>query len=145
MRKILISLLLASSAMGTSAHAADAGPYITLEGGAVKQEHSDVYGPQGLEHTDRFKTGWEAGGALGYDFGHFRLEAEGFYARSQLRDQSRPVGTPLPNGTFTRDNGLSGRTSMYAVMGNALIGLGHWGGIKAYAGAGAGYVFGPSM
>ncbi len=139
MRKILVGLMLATSTMGVSAHANDTGPYITLEGGAVKQESSEVSSPQGYEHTDRFKTGWEAGGALGYDFGHFRLEAEGFYARSNLRSQARPVGTPLPNGEYTPSTGLVGRTSAIAAMGNALIGIGHWGGIKAYLGAGAGY------
>ena len=64
---------------------------------------------------------------------------EGFYARSALRDQDRPVGTPLPNGYFVQSDGLSGRTTTYAGMGNVLLGLGHWGGIKAYAGGGAGY------
>ncbi|OYU34504.1 OmpA family protein [Novosphingobium sp. PASSN1] len=139
MRKIIVSLLLASSALGVTARANETGPYITLEGGVVKQEHSDVFSGAGYEHTNRFKTGWEAGGALGYDFGHFRLEAEGFYARSLLNDQTRPLGTPLPNGTYVRGAGLFGRTSTVAAMGNALIGLGQWGGIKAYAGAGVGY------
>ncbi|WP_421839319.1 OmpA family protein [Novosphingobium sp.] len=139
MRKILVGLMLATSALGTSAYASDAGPYITLEGGAVKQQRSDVSGPGGYEHTDRFKTGWEAGGAIGYDFGHFRLEAEGFYARSKLRTQTRPVGTPLPNGEYTSNGNLSGETSTWAGMANALVGLGHWGGIKAYAGGGVGY------
>ncbi len=139
MRKIVSSLLLATSALGATAHANETGPYVTLEGGVVKHEHSDVQGTGGFEHTDRFKAGWEAGAALGYDLGHFRLEAEGFYTRSMLRDQTRPMGTPLPNGTFTGADGLSGRTSTVAAMGNALIGLGHWGGIKAYVGAGAGY------
>ena len=139
MRKILVGLMLATSALGTSAHAGDAGPYITLEGGAVKQERSNVSGPGGYEHTDRFRAGWEAGGALGYDFGHFRLEAEGFYVRSNLRSQSRPVGTPQPNGEFTSSGSLSGRASAWAGMANALVGLGHWGGIKAYVGGGVGY------
>jgi len=139
MRKIIVSLLLASSALGASAHANETGPYVTIEGGLVKQEHSDVSSDGGFEHTNRFKTGWEAGAALGYDLGHFRLEAEGFYARSLLKEQDRPAGTPLPNGTYTRDNGLYGRVTTWAVMGNALIGIGHWGGIKAYVGGGAGY------
>jgi opacity protein-like surface antigen len=139
MRKIIVSLLLATTAMGANAHASETGPYVTIEGGVVKQDHADISSAGGFEHTNRFKTGWQVGGAIGYDLGHVRLEAEGFYTRSILRDQTRPVGTPLPNGVYTRDNGLLGRMSTYAGMGNVLIGLGHWGGIKAYAGAGVGY------
>ena len=139
MRKIIVSLLLASSALGANAHANETGPYITIEGGAVKQEHVDISTAVGPNYTDRFKTGWEVGGALGYDLGKIRFEAEGFYSRSMLRDQDRPLGAPTPNGSFTNANGLSGRLSTYAAMANVLIGLGHWGGIKAYAGAGGGY------
>ena len=139
MKKLLFSAIMASTALTGTARAEDTGPYLTLEGGAVKQERVEVTSTAGAVHTDRFKTGWEAGAAVGYDFGHFRLEAEGFYARSSPREQERLLGTPLPNGTFTEADGLAGRTSTYAGMGNALIGLGHWGGIKAYVGAGAGY------
>ncbi|MET3472304.1 outer membrane protein OmpA-like peptidoglycan-associated protein/opacity protein-like surface antigen [Novosphingobium sp. 1529] len=139
MKTLIIATALATSALATTAHAQDTGPYLTVEGGVVKQERANVQGPAGYEHTDRFKAGWEAGGALGYDFGHFRLEAEGFYNRSTLREQDRPTGTPLPNGTYGSGDGLNGHTTTVAVMGNALIGLGHWGGIKAYAGGGVGY------
>ena len=138
MKKLIILAALASSALAGTAHADDKGPYITIEGGGVKQERANVSVNGAYEYTDRFKTGWEAGGALGYDFGHFRLEAEGFYDRSALREQDRTIG----GTTFvaTRDGGnLRGFTSTYAAMGNALIGLGHWGGIKAYVGGGAGY------
>lgn len=138
MKRLLIAAALGSSAMAGTADAQDTGPYITIEGGAVKQERSDVRLPTGPARTDRFDTGWEAGGSLGYDFGHFRLEAEGFYARSRLKSQHRDVaGTPT---VLTRDAGmLGGNTSTWAAMGNALIGVGHWGGVKAYVGAGAGW------
>lgn len=140
MKRLIIASTLASSALAGTAYADDTGPYVTIEGGAVKQEHAGIKNAAGdLEHKDRFKTGWEAGGALGYDFGHFRLEAEGFYSRAKLREQDRPIGTPLPNGSFTRTDGLSGHTDTYAGMGNVLLGLGHWGGIKAYVGGGVGY------
>ena len=139
MKKLILASALASSALAGAAHADAQGPYITFEGGAVKQERADIHSALGYEHSDRFKTGWEAGGALGYDFGHFRLEAEGFYDRSALREQDRPLGTPLPNGAFTRADGLHGNTNTYAGMGNVLFGLGHWGGVKAYVGGGVGY------
>ena len=139
MKKFIIASALASSALSGTAYAEGTGPYITIEGGAVKQESAEVTSSGGYEHTDRFKTGWEAGGALGYDFGHFRLEAEGFYDRSILKSQTRPGGTPLPNGVFLQSDGLNGHTDTYAGMGNILLGIGHWGGVKAYVGGGAGY------
>ncbi len=135
MNKLFMVAALASSALTGSAYANDTGPYITIEGGAVKQERAEVSSALGYDYTDRFSTGWEAGGAVGYDFGHFRLEAEGFHARSSLREQDRAGGALVLN----QGNGLAGHTSTTAVMGNALIGLGHWGGIKFYAGGGAGY------
>ena len=133
MKKFIIASALASSALTGTAYADGTGPYITIEGGAVKQERADVNNAAGFEHSDRFKTGWEAGGALGYDFGHFRLEAEGFYNRSVLREQN------WAGATFTQSDGLSGHTNTVAGMGNVLFGLGHWGGIKAYVGGGVGY------
>jgi outer membrane protein OmpA-like peptidoglycan-associated protein len=139
MKKLILASALASSALTGTAYAEGTGPYVTIEGGAVKQESAEVYSPVGYAHTDRFKTGWEAGAAVGYDFGHFRLEAEGFYDRSILKSQTRPGGTPLPNGVFLQSDGLQGETSTYAGMGNILFGLGHWGGIKAYVGGGVGY------
>jgi opacity protein-like surface antigen len=122
-----------------AAQAQNTGPYITFEGGALKNERTDFRSGNGYEHSDTFKTGWEAGGALGYDFGHFRAEIEGFYHEADLRRQTRPAGTPLPNGVFDRSNGLSGNSNSRAVMANGLFGLGHWGGVKLYAGGGAGY------
>ena len=139
MNKLFIAAALASSALAGTARADSAGPYITFEGGAVMHERTDINSAQGFEHSDRFKTGWEAGGAFGYDFGHYRLEAEGFYNRASLREHYRPNGTPLPNGDFTSSNGLAGHTDTYAAMGNMLFGLGHWGGIKTFAGGGIGY------
>ena len=139
MKKLFLLSALAASALPGVAHAENTGPYVTIEGGVVRPQGARVTSVAGFEHTDRFKTGWEAGAALGYDFGHMRLEAEGFTNRSVLRSQVRPFGTPLPNGTFTQSDGLSGRTTTYAGMGNLLVGLGHWGGVKVYAGGGAGY------
>ncbi|WP_353226533.1 OmpA family protein [Novosphingobium sp.] len=139
MKKLIIAAALGSCALAAPAFADGTGPYLTFEGGAVKQEHANVSLQGAYDHTDHFDTGWEAGGALGYDFGHFRLEAEGFYDRSPLKGQDIPAGLVTPAYSLNRSTGVSGNTNTYAVMGNALIGLGHWGGIKAYVGGGAGY------
>ena len=133
MKKLIIASALASTALAGAAHAQNTGPYITIEGGAVKNERADLTGFNGYDHSDRFKTGWEAGGALGYDMGHFRIEAEGFYHEAVLKSVTTPVAT------FDQSTGISGHTSTAAVMANVLFGLGHWGGIKAYAGGGAGW------
>ncbi|MFX8406619.1 hypothetical protein ABTL65_19460, partial [Acinetobacter baumannii] len=94
-RKLLVAAALAttalaSTALGTAAHAEGAGPYVTVEGGVVLHEKTKIYGPSDtFERVDRFQTGWEVGGAFGYDFGGFRLEAESFYNRARIKDQFR--------------------------------------------------------
>ena len=133
MKKLLSATALASGTLAMPAYADETGPYITIEGGGVKQETVTISHAGAYDHTDRFKTGWEAGGAIGYDLGHFRIEAEGFYDRSALRHQD------FPAVSIGQGSGVYGNTHTYALMGNALIGLGHWGGIKAYLGGGAGY------
>ena len=138
MKKLIIATALASSVLGSAAYADGTGPYIAIEGGAVKNERADISSAAGYVHSDRFKTGWEAGGALGYDFGHVRIEAEAFHLATHLKSQDRPAGSPPPNGTFEETSGLSGSNSADAMMGNVLFGMGHWGGLKAYAGGGAG-------
>lgn len=133
MKKLFLAAALASAASGTVAHA-EQGPYITIEGGAVKNERADLRVNGNVVRNDRSKYGWEAGGAIGYDFGKFRLEAEGFHHESDLKSQARP------SGTYTRDSGqLSGNSNTTAAMGNILFGVGHWGGMKAYAGGGVGW------
>ena len=139
MKKLIIAAALASSAMAVPAFAQETGPYLTIEGGGVKQESVTVNQGGAYDHSDRFKTGWEAGAALGYDLGHFRLEAEGFYHRSALREQDFPLRMATPALSIGQGNGVYGNTHTYALMANALVGLGHWGGIKAYLGGGVGY------
>jgi len=75
MKRLLLAAMLATAASSAVAHADDHGPYVTVEGGAVKNERADIRNPNGYSRSDRFNYGWEAGGAIGYDFGKFRLEA----------------------------------------------------------------------
>ncbi|WJS99409.1 OmpA family protein [Novosphingobium humi] len=139
MRNLIIAAAMASSALATTAYA-ETGPYVTVEGGAVQHERVDIRDGSGnFQRNNRAKVGWQAGGALGYDFGNFRLEAEGFYDKSALRSEYRPNGTPLPNGYYNNGNGFYGHTETVAGMANALFSIGKWGKFKAYAGAGAGY------
>jgi opacity protein-like surface antigen len=134
MKKLILAAALATAASGTIAHADDHGPYVTVEGGGVKQERADVRDSNSNFRSDRFRYGWEAGGAVGYDFGKFRLEAEGFHHESWMKSEQTATGL------YTRDaNTLSGNSYTTAFMGNVLFGLGHWGGVKAYAGGGVGW------
>ncbi|WP_408591078.1 outer membrane protein, partial [Novosphingobium sp.] len=140
MRKLFLAVALATTALGATAHAEGAGPYVTVEGGVVLHDKAKVYGPSDtFERLDRFKTGWEAGGALGYDFGGFRLEAEGFYNRAYLKSQDRAPSVIAPFGYVDGSNGLRGRTTTVAAMANALFSVGKVGGVKLYAGGGAGW------
>lgn len=70
MRKILVSVLFASSTLGVAAHAT------VIRGGH--------------DHSNRFDTGRAAGAAPSSDFGHFRQKADRFFNGAGTRDGAMP-------------------------------------------------------
>jgi OOP family OmpA-OmpF porin len=139
MRKMVILAALASTALATTAYAGEPGPYIEVEGGATISENQHVSSPGGLivpagqVATIHNKLGYDVGGSIGYDFGHFRLEGEASYHRLN------PKRVYTAAGTITQGNGLYGHVATFAAMGNALFEFGMPHGAEFYAGGGVGY------
>ena len=78
MRRIIIGLALATSALSAPVFARDNSVYIEADAGAVLATTNRYRLPAG-QAAGRLetKTGFDAGGIIGYDTGFLRLEVEG--------------------------------------------------------------------
>ncbi|WP_333840649.1 outer membrane protein, partial [Novosphingobium sp.] len=136
MRKLILGLALASSAIATPALAKDKSWYVEADGGAMIVEDSDhdVNGTNNAVTTST-KTGYDFGGIVGYDFGAFRLEAEGSYRRARF-DSAR---NNITGTVFNRDDGrIGGSQSALSFMVNGLLDFGPDDGLQGFVGGGAG-------
>lgn len=102
MRKLAIVLALASTAIATPALARDDAWYIGVEGGAgIVEDGSLDIGTASNAGTVDHKTGYDADGIIGYDFGGFRLESEVGYKKASVTEfastTTTPFGMPLAN------------------------------------------------
>ena len=144
MRKLAITLALASSAIASPALALDHAWYVGVEGGAMIVEDTSfnyslvrngvtvVNAPKGI--TVDHKTGIDADLIGGYDFGMFRAEAEIGYKRAGIKDV---VTNGVPNvaaGTYNAD----GHASVISSMGNLMLDFGDDSGWNGYVGGGLG-------
>ncbi|PLK25082.1 flagellar motor protein MotB [Porphyrobacter sp. TH134] len=135
--------------MGTAAmiavpvQARDGQPYIGIEGGVTLPNDNQI-AVNGVE--DRIlidnENGWEAGGVVGYDFGAFRLEAEGSYKEFGVKTLHSPnYGVPTSGPArvpgFYED--VDGSIDIASGMVNALFDIGGNDGIGLSAGGGIGY------
>lgn len=136
------------AAIAIAAPAQADGPYIGIEGGVSFKDKItvDIDGPPADGTYDpaavaRTKMGIDGDVILGYDFGPFRLEAEGGYKRNKYRDltvlQSAilPTGVTVPAGTVVQNER---KLEIWSGMINGLIELGPDDGFQIYGGGGAG-------
>ncbi len=142
MRKLAVTLALATTALATPALARDNAWYVGVEGGAmiVEDIDYDLTTPAGGVTTVDSDYGYDVGGLIGYDFGALRIEAEVSY-RSATVDELRTTGaiatgptTAVGAGTYSG----GGRTSALSFMGNALLDFGDDDAISGFVGGGAG-------
>ena len=98
MKRLLITLIIAAVFMATSAQAEEKKWYFSAQGGASLTDDLDF---PGLNIS--FNTGYNVGGALGYDLGKFRLEGEFTY---------RSADIDTANGLSIPDASLSALTFM---------------------------------
>ena len=148
MKKLLFAsaALMAFAIPAAPALAADGAPYIGIEGGLMKARPSDYDRSTAAGYFDyldvKHKLGYDVDAIVGYDFGMFRLEAEGAYKRAKHRDYIIDVNAPgpFPGGVVAggRYDG-NGRTSVTSLMLNGLVDLGVDAGTSFYAGGGIGY------
>jgi OmpA-OmpF porin, OOP family len=142
-----ISLLLAGAAMAVTAPALarEGQAYIGINGGVILEDQVDV----DLVDTDPrinaafadTKTGVDADVVLGYDFGAFRLEAEGGYKQAGydgltvLSTVILPDGVVVPPGTVVQNEE---DLKIWSGMVNALVEFGSDDGLQIYGGGGVG-------
>ena len=104
MRKLVIGMAMASTALATPALARDGQWYVELGGGPmiIQDTDFDVNDGAGTVTVDT-KEGYDFGGIVGYDFGAFRLEAETSWREGDVDALAvDAVGLPrLPAGATT--------------------------------------------
>ena len=141
MRKLAITLALATTALSTPALARDDAWYVGVEGGVMLVEDIsfDVGAVKDAVTVDH-KTGWDADVTVGYDFGGFRAEAEVGYRQAGVKGLRSTV--PLYNGVNnspagTYDN-AGGRSSALSFMVNGLLDFGADDSVQGFVGGGVG-------
>lgn len=139
MRKLALTVALATTALATPALARDNAWYVGVEGGAMIVEDIDFTLTNGgtlINSTDH-EYGWDAGGFVGYDFGAFRLEAEASYRQADvdLHTTAVPLAGLQPRAFTDRSYGTG---SVLSFMVNGMLDFGDDDGIQGFVGGGVG-------
>ena len=143
MRKLAISLALASTALASPALARDNQWYVGVDGGAMLVEDLalDIGVISDAASLDTNK-GYDVGGVVGYDFGGFRLESEVSYRKADVTGVTSQ-SPQITSGTSTalRSAGtyeLDGDANALSFMVNGLLDFGDDDGIQGFIGGGVG-------
>ena len=131
MRKLVIGMALASSALASPALARDDSWYIEGDVGGVVVEDMENLISAGTGTLNN-KVGYDLGGAIGYDFGGFRLEAETSYRNASAEAFDLSTTSSVSGGTF------SGGANALSFMLNGLLDFGADDSLQGFIGAGAG-------
>lgn len=145
MRKLAITLALASTALSTPALARDDAWYVGVEGGAMLVEDIDfdISGTPRAGTVDH-RAGYDVDGVIGYDFGAFRAEAEVGYRNASVTSYRSAVATPVYRGATlgTTPAGAyeyaGGNTSALSFMVNGLLDFGDEDVVSGFIGGGVG-------
>lgn len=148
MRKLVIGLALASTALATPALARDDSWYVEVDGGAMIVEDSvfDI-GTTPAAMTVDHDYGYDFGGIVGYDFGGFRLEAEASWREADPTSLNSIVRIPALGGinTFNYTIGSlkgasapAGDVNALSFMLNGMLDFGEDDGLQGFVGGGAG-------
>ncbi|MBA4765557.1 MAG: outer membrane beta-barrel protein, partial [Erythrobacter sp.] len=133
MRKLVIGLAMASTAIASPALARDNSWYIGGEFGPMLAEDMDLTATDDSAGAPAigidYEYGFDGGGYVGYDFGAFRLEAEVSYREAD--HDTIQLGSV---GSFDAD----GSTNSLAFMLNGMFDFGPDDGLQGYAGGGIG-------
>ena len=151
MRKYLLAAV-AAAAIATPAYAQTSGPYVGIEGGLLFPRDTNIDADvdfldgtltdvtyNNLLEVD-YKRGWDVDLIGGYDFGSFRLEGELGMKRAKIDEiqvSQEFIDELDPDEVVDADFDLDNRARVTSYMLNAL-GDFDLGGMRAYAGVGAG-------
>ncbi|MFN3620895.1 OmpA family protein [Sphingorhabdus sp.] len=143
MRKLAISLALASTALASPALARDDQWYVGVDGGVmiVEDLSLDIGALNDAASVDTDK-GFDFGGVVGYDFGGFRLESEVSYRQADVtgfNSQTAQI-TSGPTTGLARAGSydVAGDASALSFMVNGLLDFGDDDGIQGFVGGGVG-------
>jgi outer membrane protein OmpA-like peptidoglycan-associated protein len=144
MKKTALLLAGAAAIAATPANAREGQFYIGVDGGVSFEDQVDVDSQtdpaENLAFADT-ETGLDADIVFGYDFGAFRLEAEGGYklagyqGLTVLNSAILPNGLTVPPGTVVQNER---DLDIFSGMVNALVEFGNDDGVTFFAGGGAG-------
>ncbi|MFZ1741573.1 MAG: OmpA family protein [Pontixanthobacter sp.] len=145
MRKLVIGLAMASTALASPALARDGQWYVEVGGGPMLIEDVafDVNNGAGTVTADT-KEGYDFGGIVGYDFGAFRLEAETSYREGDVFNLAADsVGLPRTavgniNTTSATVAPAAGDLNVLSFMVNGLFDFGADDGLQGFVGGGVG-------
>ncbi|TGX54770.1 OmpA family protein [Sphingomonas gei] len=146
MRKLAVTLALATTALSTPALARDDAWYVGIEGGAMLVEDIDWDVGAAIDSTTvDHRAGYDVGGTVGYDLGVVRLEAEVGYRKANVTGLRSTTTFPVvtgagatvlaPGGTYDY---AAGSTSALSFMVNALWDFGDDDGVQGFVGPGLG-------
>ena len=143
MRKLAISLALASTALASPALARDDQWYVGVDGGAMIVEDLDLdIGALNSAASVDMDKGYDFGGVVGYDFGGFRLESEVSYRQADVTGfNSQTPQIPGGAGTTLQNAGsydVAGDASALSFMVNGLLDFGDDDGLQGFVGGGVG-------
>jgi OOP family OmpA-OmpF porin len=146
MRKLAVTLALATTALSTPAFARDDAWYVGVEGGTMLVE--DIKFDVGTAKdaaTAHHKAGWDADAVVGYDFGPFRAEAEVGYRQASVTRLTSTVTQPIRTAAGAAANAApgdysyaGGRSSALSFMVNGLLDFGEDTGVQGFVGGGVG-------
>jgi OmpA-OmpF porin, OOP family len=146
MRKLAVTLALATTALSTPALARDDAWYVGVEGGAMLVEDIDFdIGTTPRAAAADHEAGWDVDATIGYDFGGFRAEAEVGYRQANITGYRSTLTTPvimanggisqLPAGSFDY---AGGKSSALSFMVNGMLDFGDDDVLTGFVGGGAG-------
>lgn len=143
MRKLVIGMAMASTALASPALARDDSWYVEVDGGVMIVEDLE-FDVNGTDDGLAFDTeeGYDFGGIVGYDFGPFRLEAEASYRATDVDEVT--VGTSgFPAGAngnlaFPETVDARGEANALSFMVNGLFDFGPDDGLQGFVGGGLG-------
>lgn len=141
MRKLVLGMAMASSALASPALARDGQWYVELGAGPMIVEDIDFdIGSASDAISADVDRGWDAGGVVGYDFGPFRLEAEASYRQADLESlTSGTVGIPAVGpGLNTGRFDANGELNVLSFMLNGLLDFGDDDSLQGFVGGGVG-------
>lgn len=146
MKKTAFLLVGAATIVAVPAQAREGQLYVGIDGGVLLEDQVDVDLVNTTLQTNAAfadtNTGIDADIVVGYDFGAFRLEAEGGYKRAGydgltvIDSGILPGGTTVPSGTVVQNEE---DLTIWSGMVNGLVEFGSDDGFQIFGGGGVGF------